>query len=254
MERAPLILTVPGTDQKGPEFYDYSISLSDPYTEVILQAGGLPLVMPICSDPKTVADYVSRADGIYLTGGDDIQPELYDTGVPEKLRKTVGATDPKRDYLELLIVQETFRQQKPLLTICRGHQILNVALGGSLIVDIPTQVESRLNHSQLEHKDRLVHKISIEGGSLLEQVFGRREIMVNSSHHQAIAKLAEPLEVSARSEDGVIEAAELRRQDKGLLPYLMSVQFHPERLVRGYPEFLKLFKSFVAAASGKGVS
>lgn len=249
MEIAPLILIAPGSEAKGPEFYDYSVSLSDAYTEAVLLAGGLPLLLPLAPSEKLVAEYVRRADGIYLTGGDDIQPELYLDPVPPRLRKTVGPNDPRRDLLETLLVKEVFAQRKPLLAICRGHQILNVALGGTLIVDIPSQVKSTINHSQLVHKDRVVHEVKLEGGSLLEGVFGRDSIQVNSSHHQAIDRLAPGLKVTGRSSDGIIEVVELREEDKGLLPYMLSVQFHPERLVRGYPEYVELFRSFVAACA-----
>jgi putative glutamine amidotransferase len=252
MEKAPLILIAPGSEAKGAEFYDYSVSLSDAYTESVLAAGGLPLLMPLTASEDILAEYVRRADGIYLTGGDDVQPELYREKVPPNLRKTVGPTDPKRDLLETMLVKEVFSQRKPLLAICRGHQILNVALGGTLIVDIPTQVDSSINHSQLVHKDRVVHEVSLEGGSLLAKVFGKREIKVNSSHHQAIDQLAKPLQVTGESSDGIIEVVELREEDKGLLPYMLSVQFHPERLIRGYPEYLELFRSFVAACASNG--
>jgi putative glutamine amidotransferase len=249
MKTAPLILIAPATEEKGYEFYDYSISLSEPYLDAILSAGGLPVVMPCAPSEKIIAEYVRRADGVLLTGGDDVRPELYTDKLPEKLRKTVGHTDPKRDLQETLLIKETFAQRKPLLAICRGHQILNAALGGTLTVDIASQVKTPINHSRLEHKDQLVHQVKLEGGSLLSQIFGRIEVEVNSSHHQAVDKLAGPLRATGKSPDGVIEACELKREDEGLLPYLLSVQFHPERLVRAHPEFLELFRSFTAACA-----
>src|SRR5437868_6247801 len=153
MKTAPLILVAPSTEEKGYEFYDYSISLSQPYLDSILGAGGLPLVLPCVPSEKLIAEYVRRSDGVLLTGGDDIGPELYSESLPEKLRQTVGHTDPKRDLQETILVKETFSQRKPLLAICRGHQLLNVALGGTLIVDIPSQVKTPINHTRLKHKD-----------------------------------------------------------------------------------------------------
>lgn len=247
MDSAPLILVSPSTEQKGREFYDYSLSLSEAYLDALTNAGGLPVVIPCNPSEKLVAEYVRRTDGVMLTGGDDLQPELYAKELAPELRATVKNTDPKRDALETLMVREAMAQKKPLLAICRGHQILNVALGGTLVVDIPMQLKTDLNHSQLEHRDRVVHSVNLAPDSMLVEIFGRETIEVNSSHHQAIERLAGPLRVTGRSSDGIIEVVELRPEEAGLLPYLLSVQFHPERLVRGYPEYLKLFRSFVGA-------
>lgn len=249
MQATPLILVTPSTEEKGVEFYDYSISLSQTYLDSITTAGGLPVVLPCGPSEKVVVEYVRRCDGVMITGGDDIQPELYYPDVPAELRKTVGRNDPARDLLEMLIVKEAFAQRKPLLAICRGHQILNIALGGTLFVDIPSQVKTTINHSQLKQKDRVVHQVILEKDSLIHRVFGRSTIEVNSSHHQAVDKVARPLRVTGRAPDGVIEAMELRSEDTGLMPYLIAVQFHPERLTRGHPEFIELFRSFTEACA-----
>jgi putative glutamine amidotransferase len=250
MTSAPLILVSPSTDEKGAEFYDFSLSLSECYPDALAQVGGLPVVLPCHTPADSIAELVRRADGVMLTGGDDIQPELYDPSPDPKLRATVGRTDPKRDVLETLLVREVFAQRKPLLAICRGHQMLNIALGGTLLIDIPSQHATTINHAKLSHKDRLVHDIALEPGSLMHALFGA-SVGVNSSHHQAIAKLAPPLRVTARAPDGIIEAVELRPADAALLPYLLSVQFHPERLTRAHPEFVKMFRSFVEACARK---
>lgn len=249
MQSAPLILVSSSTEEKGAEFYDYSISLSETYLDALTQAGGLPLVLPCAPSPKIIAEYVRRVDGIMISGGDDIQPELYCDPVPPALRQTVGRNDPARDLLETLLVKEAFAQQKPLLAICRGHQILNITLGGTLFVDIPSQVQTKTNHSQLKHKDRLVHEVLLEPDSLMARIFGKTTIEVNSSHHQAVQKIAKPLRVTGKSPDGIIEALELRPEDAALLPYLLAVQFHPERLVRAHPEFIELFRSFTEACA-----
>jgi gamma-glutamyl-gamma-aminobutyrate hydrolase PuuD len=249
MQSAPLILVSPSTEEKGAEFYDYSISLSETYLDAITQAGGLPLVLPCAPSPKVIAEYVRRVDGVMISGGDDIQPELYSDPVPPELRKTVGRNDAVRDLLETLLVKECFAQQKPLLAICRGHQILNITLGGTLFVDIPSQVETKINHSRLKHKDRLVHDVQIEPDSLMARIFGKNTIQVNSSHHQGVQKIAKPLRVTGRSPDGIIEALELRPEDGALMPFLLGVQFHPERLVRAHSEFVELFRSFTEACA-----
>ena len=249
MQTTPLILVTPSTEEKGVEFYDYSISLSQTYLDSISQAGGLPVVLPCAPSPKMIAEYVRRCDGVMITGGDDIQPELYYPEVPADLRKTVGRNDPVRDLLETLVVKEAFDQRKPLLAICRGHQILNIALGGTLFVDIPKQVKTSINHSRLKQKDRVVHQVSLEKNSLIHRVFGKAVIEVNSSHHQAVDRVAKPLRVTGRAPDGVIEALELREEELDVMPYLLGVQFHPERLTRGYPEFIELFRSFTEACA-----
>jgi len=255
LQSAPLVLVTPSTEEKGAEFYDYSLSLSQTYLDAITLAGGLPLVLPCSPSPKLIAEFVRRVDGIMITGGDDLQPELYLDPVPAELRKTVGRNDPRRDLLETLLVKECFAQRKPLLAICRGHQILNVTLGGSLFVDIPSQVKTSINHSHLKHKDRVTHEVALEPGSLISQIFGKPRIGVNSSHHQAVQDVALPLHVTGRADDGIIEALELRREDAGLMPFLLAVQFHPERLVRGCPEHLEIFRAFVGAcASSKNSS
>ena len=249
MQSAPLILVTPSTEEKGIEFYDYSLSLSSAYLEAITLAGGMPLVLPCIPSKKLVAEFVRRADGVMITGGDDIAPELYSEELPEHLQKTVSRVDAKRDLLETLLINECFAQRKPLLAICRGHQILNVTLGGTLIVDIPQQVQTELNHSQLKHKDRVVHPVHLESDSLLARAFDTTEIQVNSSHHQAVDKLGKGLRITGRSPDGIVEVMELRPEDAALLPYLLSVQFHPERLVRGYPQYVQLFGSFTGACA-----
>ena len=217
--------------------------------DAITLAGGLPLVVPCIPSKKLVAEFVRRADGVMITGGDDIAPELYTGELSEELKKTVSRVDSKRDLLETLLINECFAQQKPLLAICRGHQILNVTLGGTLVVDIPRQVKTELNHSQLKQKDRVVHPVQLESDSLLAQIFDSTEIQVNSSHHQAVDKVGKGLRVTGRSPDGIVEVMELRPEDSGLLPYLLSVQFHPERLVRGYPQYVELFGSFTGACA-----
>jgi putative glutamine amidotransferase len=252
MQSAPLILVSPSTEEKGAEFYDYSLSLSETYLDAITIAGGLPVVLPCAPSPKLVAEYVRRCDGVMVTGGDDIQPELYYPDLPEKLRKTVGRNDPVRDLLETLLIKEAFTQQKPLLAICRGCQLLNISLGGTLFVDIPSEFPSRINHSQLRHKDRFVHEVRLEADTMLFRIFGRQTIKVNSSHHQGVNRVGKGLRVTGRAPDGMAEVLELHPADRkaeALLPYLLGVQFHPERLVRGHPEYIELFRGFTEAAA-----
>lgn len=252
MNSAPLILISPSLQRKGVEFSDASISLSNRYPEAISAAGAMPVIAPLTDSKEWIAEYVRRSDGVLLTGGDDVQPELYSEELPEGLAKKLGPIEPERDVVELQLIDEVFRQRKPLFAICRGCQILNVALGGDLIVDIPTQIDGALNHRRMDAKGEKVHEVTLTPDSLLAKVTGEKALGVNSTHHQSVGRVAKPLRATARSSDGVIEALELKTS--GVLPYLLAVQFHPERLVDRYKEFLQLFRSFVwscATASGK---
>jgi putative glutamine amidotransferase len=151
----------------------------------------------------------------------------------------------------LLLIGEVFRQRRALLAICRGQQVLNVALGGTLIVDIATQVPGALNHVRLDRKDKIVHKVALTPGSILNKISGAQTLGVNSSHHQAVGRLAAPLRVTGASSDGVIEGLELAEPAARMLPWLVAVQFHPERLFEQHDAFLELFRSFIGACKPK---
>ena len=247
MVRRPLILVSSSTQKEGYEFADASISLSNRYPEAVAAAGGIPVIAPCLVSKETIAEMLSRCDGVMLTGGDDVQTKLYAADLPPEIAKKAGPPEPERDVVELQLIDEVFAQRKPLLAICRGHQILNVALGGTLIVDIPSQLKSDVDHRQMERKMDPVHTVTLTEGSQLERVTGKRKLGVNSTHHQAIGKIAGLLKPTATSDDGIVEAMELK--DKTLLPFLVSVQFHPERLYDRYPEFLKLFNAFVSSCA-----
>ena len=239
MKSRPLVLITPCTERKGAEFSDSSLSLSDRYPRAIVAAGGMPWVLP-CWPAENV-----------VTGGDDVQPKLYADDLPRRLERTVSPADAARDLWELLLIREVFRQRKPWLAICRGQQILNVALGGTLIVDIRTQVPRALNHCRLDRKDKIVHKVALTPGSVLNKIMGTRTLGVNSSHHQSVGRLGGSLCVTAVSSDGVVEGLELAEPARRRLPWLVAVQFHPERLFEKHDVFLELFRSFIRACVPK---
>src|SRR4051812_15880318 len=199
MNPVPMILIAPSTQKAGEEFYDYAISLSDAYSRAVIEGGGIPFISPCAPGAKTVSEMVARADGILLSGGDEIQPKLYLDDVPEDLAKTSTDHDPQRDLFETVLINEVFRQRKPMLAICRGHQMVNVALGGTLIVDLPSQAPSKIKHARMDLKDKVVHPIQIEEGSMMRGIFGKGEVGVNSTHHQAIGKLAPGLKIVAKA-------------------------------------------------------
>src|SRR5450631_1996744 len=253
MKRPPLILITSSFELRGVEFSDLSISLSLRYVKAILAAGGLPLIAPATTDSALLAEVVRRVDGVLLTGGDDINPDLYTKNLPRAVRKTVEQTPDGggRDWRELVLIHEVFRQRKPLLAICRGHQMLNVALGGQLIADIRQQVPGALNHQRLDLAGKIVHEAALTAGSLLAKITGKRVLGVNSSHHQAVLQPAEPLVATARSSDGIVEAMELKPDAARRMPFLLGVQFHPERLVGKHAEHRAIFRSFIQACNRK---
>jgi putative glutamine amidotransferase len=249
MVKSPLILVTPGTEKAGDEFADLSISLSVAYQKALMAAGAVPLILPAAVSREQVATCVRIADGVLMSGGHDIDPALYMKRVPSSLRRTVKVTpdDGARDLRELTLVDEVFRQRKPLLAICRGHQLLNVALGGTLMVDIRAQLPGSCNHARMDRKNDIVHQAYLTEDALLAKITGKRILSVNSTHHQAVARLGEPLCVAGRSHDGIIEAMQLKPDAVNLLPFLLSVQFHPERLAERHPAHRRIFTAFVRA-------
>lgn len=247
MTRPPLILVSPDNERHGHEFHDTSLSLSEAYLRAVMSVGGLPLTMPCTTSPELVAECVRRCDGVLLTGGDDIATGLYRENLPRDLAKTTAPDEGGRDARELMVIDEVFRQRKPLLAICRGHQLLSVAFGGTLLVDIPTERPDALDHRRQDRKNDIAHDVQLQPGSVLARIVGRETLGVNSTHHQAVARVNGPLEVCGTSPDGIIEALQLKPDAAHLLPYLVSIQFHPERLLDRHPEHCEIFRSFVAA-------
>lgn len=247
MRKRPSILILPSSQKQGVEFSDPSINISNRYGEAIAAAGGLPQILPLLEDVPFLEEAVSRADGILLTGGDDVGHSVYAPGMPAKLRKKILGADPRRDWVELQVLRFLFAHRKPLLAICRGHQILNAALGGTLIVDIPTQRPRAINHRELQRKNEIVHPIRLKPGSLMAAIHGSTTLGTNSSHHQAIDRLAGILEATAWSEDGMIEAIELKPSFRNATRFLLGVQYHPERLFARHREHRKIFDAFISA-------
>ena len=250
--KLPLILVTPSVEQKGIEFNDCSLSVSFKYEHAILRAGGIPVVSPVSTDRQTLAEVLRRVDGVLLTGGDDINPDLYAPKVTRALRKTVEETPDGggRDLRELVLIDEIFRQRKPLLAICRGHQLLNISLGGKLVVDIGLQVPGALNHRRMDKACEFVHEIPVAKGSLISKLVHGRNLGMNSTHHQAVIEPADPLVAVARTSDGIVEIMELKPEAAGLLPFLLSVQFHPERLADRHADHHAIFKAFIRACRG----
>jgi putative glutamine amidotransferase len=211
------------------------------YLKSVEQAGGAPRVLEFDERPEVV---LSEVDAVLLTGGGDVDPALYG----EARHPTVHGAEPGRDAFELQLARKALEADMPLLAICRGAQVLNVAAGGTLVQDIPSAMTTDLPHSVTEHPDSVAHGIRVEPSSRLGQALGGDApqacvCRVNSRHHQSVGRVGDGLTVSARAEDGVIEAIE-----KPEARFCIGVQWHPENFWRT-GEFAPLFDAFIAAAN-----
>ncbi len=215
------------------------------YSEAILSAGGFPFLIPNRFPLKMIPNLVDCLDGLLLSGGGDVH-EKYFNGLPHP---TISGVSEDRDQLEIALVLAAKERQMPVLGICRGMQVLNVALGGTLITDIPSFFPTQVTHNTPETKGRdfIAHTISLIENSILAQIYGRSIISTNSFHHQAVDKPAAGLEVTGRSSDGLIEAIEWPSARYNIV----GVQWHPECLL-SRQEHKNLFKAFVSACKVNG--
>ncbi|MEO0231935.1 MAG: gamma-glutamyl-gamma-aminobutyrate hydrolase family protein [candidate division WOR-3 bacterium] len=206
--------------------------LNEEYVKAIKKAGGIPVIIPYLKND--IEEIVSRINGVLLSGGGDVLPKFFKEE-PELTKLTL----PERDVFEIKLIRECFKRKIPVFGICRGCQVMNVAMGGSLIQDIKGKIE----HYQSAPANEPTHTIIIEKGSILYEVFKKEKIMVNSFHHQAIKKVGKNLFVSAKAKDGIIEAIESKEH-----PFFLGVQFHIEYLTQNNKRFLNLFKFFISKA------
>lgn len=212
------------------------------YIEAITAAGGAPLMIPLGLTEDVLLSILDRLDGLLLPGGGDVEPEFYHG----RSHPTLWGVDSERDRTELILAKAAIQRKKPLLAICRGIQVLNVALGGTLWEDINSMVPNAQEHDYDNGvpRDFLSHSVQIEPDSTLARIMGKTQCLVNSIHHQAIRDLAPELSVSALAPDGIIEGAEI-----GSHPFAVAIQWHPENLISKDPAMLALFQALVQAAS-----
>lgn len=232
----PIILLTPDTAENPRRFV-----VQQTYVDAVLRAGGWPLIPP---HGLPVEACLALAHGVVVTGGAfDIPPEAYG----EARRPGMGEEKGDRTQFEWALLEGALAAGLPVFGVCGGMQLLNVVLGGALIQDIPTEVEGALVHEQPPPKDVPSHPIVVEPGSLLAAATGgATEVEVNSTHHQAVARLGRGLQVTARAPDGVVEAVEDPSR-----PFVVGVQWHPEAILASAPWNLELYRLLVREAEGR---
>jgi len=211
------------------------------YCQALHVAGGAPVLIPLLDDDEAVLDIYERLDGLLLAGGGDLEPHHFGQVRLAKL----GSVDPPRDRAELLLTRRAMNDDLPVLAICRGIQVLNVALGGTLYQDIPTQIPQALRHNFHPDYPRnyLGHEVLVKQGTRLADILGAGSLAVNSFHHQAVKDMPPGLHVAASALDRVTEAIEGQGRR-----FVVGVQWHPEELVEDDPRMKRLFEAFVTEA------
>jgi putative glutamine amidotransferase len=229
--------------------------LNEPYLVGVREAGGLPLPITPAHEGESLRELYALLDGLLLTGGEDVDPKHYgEATIPGANVETV----PERDGMELRLLQWARADGLPVFAICRGIQVLNVALGGSLYQDLPSARPGAIGHDQAKlapprPRTEASHAVTVLPGSFLGDLLGTGELRVNSMHHQGLKALAPSLRAVAHAPDGLVEAVE--PMDPRAPGFLLGVQWHPEELARGGdPASRRLFEAFVAAAGKRHAS
>ncbi len=233
----PLIGLTHSIQQDEKKYY-----MPSSYARAIRNAGGTPIILPITLDEEDIARYAALVDGVVFSGGDDVDPNFYG----EDQLWGCGDILPLRDEFEIKLTRIMLEKHpdKPILGICRGAQILNVALGGTLYQDLKSQYPGSICHQQNQNSPYVSHRVAIKAGTRFHEIFGDTQVMTNSFHHQAVKELGAGALLTATASDGVIEGFELTDH-----PYFVAVQWHPELLVTREENAVhrRLFTSFVDA-------
>lgn len=222
----------------GGGFMEYR--LPNAYFAAVTAAGGAPVILPYSPDGEVIKSYIEACDGILFAGGKDIDPRHYG----EERSSLCGETEDLRDGFELAVARVALAYDKPTLGICRGAQLLNVALGGSLYQDIEGELATTVSHRQAEPEDSPSHSVTVIKDSPLYNIVGQTNMPANSFHHQAIKKLGAGLRAMAHTEDGIIEAIYSINHR-----YLYAYQWHPERLALRDTANRLIFSDFISACT-----
>ncbi|MBO7418579.1 MAG: gamma-glutamyl-gamma-aminobutyrate hydrolase family protein [Bacteroidaceae bacterium] len=214
------------------------------YVDAVVNAGGIPVLIPLAKDSLAAAEVISRVDGLILSGGEDVYPFFYG----EEAASALGGVNYDRDRSDMWLLQTAVKLNKPVLGICRGEQLTNVTFGGTLYQDIPSQFPNRpvLQHGQRSSGTLPIHHVNVVKDSRLYEIMQQEQLAVNSFHHQAIKDVAPGFKVVATAPDGVIEAIE------GFPQYnILAIQWHPEYFAQqGDAQWIKLFEDLVIRAGG----
>ena len=201
---------------------NHRVRLNSAYITALENAGIIPVIVPPLKSEDAALAILSRVDGLLLTGGEDVEPSLYGQDRIDEC----GVSNSARDNTEISLIRAAKQLRKPLLAICRGPQVLNVALGGTLYQDIPSQIPDALEHNPKDSRSARVHEVNVEPGSMIANAVGDTRLSVNSLHHQGLRDIAPALRVTATSPDGVIEGVESADDDW----WVMGIQWHPEEM------------------------
>jgi putative glutamine amidotransferase len=217
------------------------MAVNEAYTRAVARAGATPLIISLGLPEDVLLELLARLDGVLFSGGGDVETSRYH-GVDHP---RVGGVDPDRDRVEVVLTEQVVRRGLPFLGICRGIQVINVALGGTLYSDIADQHAGALRHdcSPDFPRDYPAHEVMVTSGSRLAEILGATRVATNSLHHQAVRELAPGLSVVAHAPDGIVEAFEIPDH-----PFGLAVQWHPEWMPDSLP-MQALFRAFSAAAS-----
>lgn len=238
--RRPYIAVTPDLGQTQSAFPAPRYELKTAYSEAVFRAGGLPWIVPYSEEKSVIEAYLDRVSGVLLTGGAfDVPPEFYG----ESPRQGLGEIKPARTQFELLLLKAALLRNLPVLGVCGGMQLLNVAAGGTLFQDIKNECPKARTHEQSNERDQPHHPVDVKPNTLLAAMVGKGQLMVNSTHHQAVNKLGEKVLVSAVAPDGVLEGIEIPTYE-----FAVGVQWHPENLIDSMPIHLSIYKAFVQKA------
>lgn len=240
--RRPSIGVTPDVTTPTPDAPFLKYELKAAYADAVLRAGGLPFILPYSDDASIIEQYLDRVSGVVITGGAfDIPPSAYGEAEKEHL----GVLKPGRTGFELAVLKGAMQRKLPILGVCGGMQLLNVAFGGTLIQDIGTELPNAKPHEQKHDRTQPQHPVDVKDRTLLaESIGGKGQLMVNSTHHQAVKAVGNGLIVSATAVDGVIEAIEATTVDH----FVVGVQWHPELMLDTVPPNAGIYRSFVNRA------
>lgn len=220
---------------------DKQTRMSNQYAKVIEDCGGIPIIFPYTEKEETLTGFMDICDGFCFTGGADISPSRYG----EETKNTCGTLQPYRDDLDFRAFAKAITMKKPILAICRGMQLVNVAMGGTLYQDLPTEIPSQVLHRRGEHRYSLLHEVRVLDDTPLRALVKTERMQANSYHHQAVKTLGEGLVVMAVADDGIVEA--FYAPDR---PFLRAYQWHPEHLLATDENNLLIFGEFITACKG----